>query len=45
MEVVASCHGKARPTPISVMLEGAAIDMLPVAETTLEWSLLLAKPM
>lgn len=43
VEVVNSCFGKARPTPIGVVLEGAIIDTLPVAETTLEWCTLIAK--
>jgi len=43
VEVVASCLGKARPTPTSVVLEGTSIDTLPVAETTLEWCVLVAK--
>ncbi|NOZ28556.1 MAG: methyltransferase domain-containing protein [Chloroflexi bacterium] len=43
VEVVYSCTGKARPTPTGVVLEGAGIDALPVAETRLEWCTLLAK--
>lgn len=43
VEVVNSCFGKARPTPIGVVLEGATIDTLPIAETTLEWCTLIAK--
>lgn len=43
VEVVNSCFGKARPTPIGVVLEGASIDTLPVAETMLEWCTLMAK--
>lgn len=42
VEVVDSCFGKARPTPRSVLL-GVGIDGLPVAETMLEWCILLAK--
>ena len=34
--------GRALPTPQSALLEGAGIDALPVAETTLEWCLLAA---
>lgn len=30
-------RGRARPTPASELLDGARIDGLPVAETTLEW--------
>ena len=33
--------GKAIPTPPGVVLEGVRIDGLPVAETTLEWCVLL----
>ncbi len=40
--VVNACLGKARPTPTSIVLEGTGIDSLPVAETTLEWCVLLA---
>lgn len=43
VEVAASCFGKARPTPAGVVLEGAKIDTLPVAETVLEWCILIAK--
>lgn len=43
VEVVNSCFGKARPTPPGVVLEGATIDALPAAETTLEWCTLLAE--
>lgn len=43
VEVVASCLGKASPTPTGVVLEGAGVDTLPVAETTLEWCILMAK--
>lgn len=42
-KVVNSCFGKARPTPIGVVLEGATIDTLPVAETRLEWCTLIAE--
>ncbi len=44
VEVVNSCFGKARPTPSGVVLEGAGIDALPVAETVLEWCVVLATP-
>lgn len=33
-------RGVARPTPQSLLLEGAGIDALPVAETVLEWCVL-----
>ncbi len=42
VKVAASCFGKARPTPAGVVLEGAKIDTLPVAETVLEWCILIA---
>jgi uncharacterized protein YbaR (Trm112 family) len=42
VEVVNSCFSKARPTPTGVVLEGVRIDALPVAETTLEWCVILA---
>ena len=40
--VMNSCVGEARPTPVGVILEGARIDGLPVADTNLEWCVLLA---
>jgi uncharacterized protein YbaR (Trm112 family) len=43
VEVVNSCFGTARPTPIGAVLEGASIDTLPVVKTTLEWCTLMAK--
>jgi uncharacterized protein YbaR (Trm112 family) len=36
------CAGRALPTPTGVVLEGAGIDGLPVAETTMEWCVLIA---
>ena len=40
---VANVHqAKARPTPRGVLLEGADIDALPVAETMLEWCVFVA---
>lgn len=36
-----SCVSEARPTPAGVILEGARIDGLPVADTQLEWCVLL----
>jgi uncharacterized protein YbaR (Trm112 family) len=41
VEVKNSCVGEARPTPEGVVLEGARIDGLPVADTNLEWCVLL----
>jgi hypothetical protein len=43
VEVANPCFGTAQPTPTSELLEGAAIDALPVAETTLEWCVLVAR--
>jgi len=43
VEVVYSCTARAQPTPTGVVLEGAGIDTLPVAETTLECCTLLAR--
>ncbi|HLK58109.1 MAG TPA: methyltransferase domain-containing protein [Chthonomonadaceae bacterium] len=43
-EVENAALGMARPTPKGEALEGAAIDSLPVAETTLEWCVLSATP-
>jgi hypothetical protein len=40
VEVKNVCVGKARPTPPSVVLEGARADSLPVADTNLEWCVL-----
>lgn len=37
------CLSLAEPTPVGVVLEGAGIDALPVAETNLEWCLLEAQ--
>ncbi|MFQ6124452.1 MAG: class I SAM-dependent methyltransferase [Candidatus Heimdallarchaeota archaeon] len=42
VEVVNVCTGKAHPTPTGVVLEGAGIDAFPVAETMLEWCVLVA---
>jgi uncharacterized protein YbaR (Trm112 family) len=43
VEVVNSQHAPAAPTPRGELLEGAGIDALPVAETSLEWCLLVAR--
>jgi len=43
VEVANVCTGKAYPTPTGVVLEGAGIDTLPVAETVLEWCVLVAR--
>jgi uncharacterized protein YbaR (Trm112 family) len=43
VELANMCTGKAQPTPTGVVLEGAAIDAFPVAETTLEWCVLKAR--
>lgn len=42
VEVTNACLGKARPTPPGVLLEGAVVDGLPVAETKLTWCVLAA---
>ncbi len=42
VELMNVCMGQALPTPQSVVLPGTQIDGLPVAETTLEWGLLVA---
>jgi uncharacterized protein YbaR (Trm112 family) len=38
-----TCHGRAEPTPQGIVLEGFAIDGLPIAGTTLEWCVLVAR--
>lgn len=43
VEVANPCRGPAHPTPTGVVLEGAGIDALPVAETVLEWCVLVAR--
>ncbi len=35
--------GRAQPTPRGVVIEGAGIDGLPVATTTLEWGVLIGQ--
>jgi uncharacterized protein YbaR (Trm112 family) len=42
VEVVNRCLAQARPTPAGVVLQGARIDGLPAADTTLEWCVLSA---
>jgi len=42
VEVVNLCYGPARPTPAATVIEGAGIDGFPVAETELEWCVLVA---
>ncbi len=42
VEAANVCTGKALLTPRSVLLDGAGIDGLPVAETVLEWCVLVA---
>jgi uncharacterized protein YbaR (Trm112 family) len=42
VEFANSRAGRAEPTPRGVVIEGAAIDGLPVAETTLEWAVVAA---
>ncbi|MBC7252340.1 MAG: hypothetical protein H5T62_18935, partial [Anaerolineae bacterium] len=43
VEVANVCTARARPTPTGVVLKGAGIDGLPVAETELEWCVLVAQ--
>ncbi len=43
VEMAGVCHGSARPTPVSELLDGAGIDGFPAAETTLEWCTLIAR--
>lgn len=43
-QVAAHCTGLAKPTPASVILDGARIDAVPVTETTLDWGVLTAHP-
>ena len=43
VELVNVCQGQVQPTPPSVILPGVQIDRLPVAETTLEWGLLVSR--
>jgi hypothetical protein len=42
-ELVNVRKGQAKPTPQGVILSGLQIDGLPVAETALEWGLLVAR--
>ena len=42
VEVAAECTSYARPTPTSLILEGAGVDALPVEEISLEWCVLVA---
>jgi len=43
VEVANVCIGKAYTTPTGVVVEGAGIDAFPVAETVLEWCVLVAR--
>lgn len=43
VELLDTCTSRALPTPKGVVLQGAGIDALPVAETTLEWGLISAR--
>ncbi|MBZ0315576.1 MAG: methyltransferase domain-containing protein [Anaerolineae bacterium] len=43
VEFANRCAGRVLPTPISAILEGTRIDGLPVAETVLEWGVLVVK--
>ena len=42
IKTVNTCFGKARPTPTGVVMKGVGIDALPEADSTLEWSVVLA---
>jgi uncharacterized protein YbaR (Trm112 family) len=42
VDIANACPGHALPTPAAAVLEGASIDRLPVAETTLDWCVLVA---
>ncbi len=42
VDVANACQAKAHPTPRGVLMEGAGIDALPVAETILEWCVFVA---
>jgi len=42
-EVVFECRAKALPTPVGEVLEGAAIDGLPVAPTEIDWVVVEAR--
>jgi uncharacterized protein YbaR (Trm112 family) len=37
------CRGTARPTPKSRLIPGAGLDALPVADTTLDWGIIVAR--
>jgi uncharacterized protein YbaR (Trm112 family) len=41
VELKTPCVGEARPTPVGSVIEGVGIDRLPVADTHLEWCVLL----
>lgn len=43
VEVANVCRAKAHPTPRSKLLDGAGIDAFPVAETVLEWCVLIMR--
>ncbi len=43
VDVMNICHGTAEPTPKGEVIEGAAVDGLPVVETRLKWSVLDAR--
>jgi hypothetical protein len=42
-EVANLCVGRALPTARGIVIEGAGIDGFPVAETLLEWGVLVAR--
>lgn len=43
VEFANTCTGQAKPTPASLLIEGLGIDGLPVADTVLEWGVLVAR--
>jgi uncharacterized protein YbaR (Trm112 family) len=43
VEIANACTAEAKPTPAAKVLEGAQIDVFPVAPTTLEWCVLVAR--
>ena len=42
VELLNTCTAEVRPTPPSIILEGARMDGLPIADTTIEWCILSA---
>jgi len=42
LQIANACSARALPTPVSQIIEGAEIDSIPIAETTVEWATLIA---